>query len=494
MAFIRSLKFKFSVMTVLVSYVIIVVVFALSNILSLDKEALEIAKFKEWYLGHVQNKLVSYNEQVFDIDNKVALKQYVSDHILGEKFMNQAAESTQQWQINIKNFALVDEHSILFAQWGQESLKNGDVGGQLPLLARDDLADALTGRYNSGIEFLDQNHVLVILPLKNDGKIIGATISEQVWQRPLFEVSRWQLVKSLPLQQLLLISLLPLVLVIIVIMVMLIYSTRLAKGYVSNFQTTAECWARGDLSPRIVLDGPQEISRSFQQLNSIVEKLQKVLSVERKLQRLKDRTRLANQLHDTVKQSLFANNLTLATCQKSIAHGDLQGAGELINKAISNNQVAFEQVNLLIKETEKESDYIRKKEFIAKLTDITQRCDFEIEIVENLKESLGFEVADVLLNALQEGLQNINKHVKPRIQAPEQCHARISITQSASSVCLVLADDGGPLSKVVEPGQGLSLIQQSAKLINGEFQFCSYLNDRTAGMKLIVNIPIEGAN
>ena len=490
MDFLTSLKFKFTLVTLFVSYVIMVFVFSFGNVLTQDEAYLEVVKFRQWYQKTIQETLLAKNAPLFARDHTI-FAQTIKEKILGKHHLNVSVQSEQEGYLVIQSFALVDKNSHLFAQWGKQRFEQGDVGAQLPISVRDDLADALLGRYNSGVEYLENDHVMVVLPLEQNGRIVGAAMSEQVWHRPLFSLSSWQKVTYLPLKELLLVSLVPLVLVLLVLIIMFVYSTQMMKGYVKRFQVIANSWANGDLTSKLPTEGPQEISKSFEQLNAIVARLQKSLWVEQKLQRMKHQNRLANQLHDTVKQSLFANNLTLATCQKAIEHQDIVMASQVLLKAIENNQTAFQQVSALISTSEAGLETVTKQEFSQKLVALKRQFDFHYEESISISETLPFEVADLLLRALQEGLQNVDKHSRPKVADGELCVAAIRLEQNDHWIKLFIADNGGQVQQPIIFGQGLSLLQQSTQLLGGEFEFSSYNNQHRAGMMLSIRIPIS---
>ncbi|MGB0496371.1 MAG: hypothetical protein ACPGJI_08435, partial [Kangiellaceae bacterium] len=104
-------------------------------------------------------------------------------------------------KITISNIAFVDINSRLVFKTKDTPLLQGDVGSQIIIQSRDDLADALIGHNNSGIEPLGKNEYLVInRVLNNKEGIIGATISWQSWQykpnqAPLFYIPLLQIVK-----------------------------------------------------------------------------------------------------------------------------------------------------------------------------------------------------------------------------------------------------------------------------------------------------------
>jgi signal transduction histidine kinase len=487
MAFLQSLKLKLSLTTLLVSYLIIVCVVAIVMTAASNRASMEYVEYRNWYFNSV---LEPVKEQLTS-QSLSSLTKLVPNKLLGKHIISRFQPEQRDWDVDIKHIALVDENSMLMEQWGGDIYQPGDLGIQLPFVSRDDLADALVGRFNNGIEHLSSGETLVVYPIHMDEQTKWVLISKQNWQKPLVDIPPLQVFLSQPLGTLLAVSLLPLILVGIVVFIVMVYSAKTIGKYTKNFHSVTQDWASGNLNKRLPLEGPSEIVESFSHLNNMADQLQCSLKEAQQHENLKHRTQLANELHDTVKQSLFANNLTLATCQTHLKNNQLEVATELLSKGISLNQEAFQQVNNLITTTESGQTSMTETELLLQINEKVALFDFKYHLNVQLMAPMAVEVAELVVTALGEGLQNVKKHVASKLSNGEDCLVWIDCTQTQDSITLCLFNIANESSEQSRLGQGLTLLKQRTLLLRGEFCFTNTVRDNMKGIELSVSLPIE---
>ena len=114
-----------------------------------------------WQEEFVSNKVNSINQQ-----SKQYLQSLVDNKTYEVSYLEQFYTS-----LTINSFAMVDKQSNLIYQTNNMQqdllLHTGDVGNQIPIKSRDDLADALIGHNNSGIESFSENQYLIIKSIKD---------------------------------------------------------------------------------------------------------------------------------------------------------------------------------------------------------------------------------------------------------------------------------------------------------------------------------------
>jgi NarL family two-component system sensor histidine kinase LiaS len=76
-----------------------------------------------------------------------------------------------------------------------------------------------------------------------------------------------------------------------------------------------ENWRRGNFEPRIALPSDDVLTRHSQHLNDMAQDLEMYFNLKQNLAVSDERNRVARELHDTVKQKLFALGLQLATAK-----------------------------------------------------------------------------------------------------------------------------------------------------------------------------------
>jgi len=369
-------------------------------------------------------------------------------------------------ELSIDAIAFVDLDSRLVFKSNKGLLLPGDVGAQLAIQSRDDLSDALTGHYNSGIEAFDENNYLVINSVfNNKDEIIGATISWQNWHyrqdnAPFFYISIIQALSHAIFNTLAnFFWILPSTFILgwLVARVM-------TKRY-QHLYRTIEDWGNGNLQSRITTSGQDEIDISFQRLNIMAEKLAKHQKELKHLVSIEERQHLAAELHDTVKQQLFASNLQLSAAAQQIDQ-DINGAKTSITTAINQNRTAFKQVNDLIFTLSPIQIGSNLKEALITAFDNWQKDNSAI-----LSSSIKVDIElteiqqQVIFRSIMEALQNISKHANAK-------NVDLKLTHNNKRITWQIADDGKAESLAegkneVAFGQGLNLMRKRIESLDG---------------------------
>jgi len=364
----------------------------------------------------------------------------------------------------------------------------------LPIKSRDDLADALSGEYNVGVERVDDGSYLVVKPIRNQRKkIIGSLISKQSWHI-LKQESPW--LHKLPqfINYLLGFGLVNLLWILPSAAVLTWLLTRGLNKQLIQIMTTIDLWGEGQLNARIYVKGNDQVAQSLDRLNRLAQDFQQSLQEKTMLAETRERQRIAAELHDTVKQLLFANNLQLGACQQADISEQAKG---LIQQAITNNQQAFQQINQLI-DTLKPLDFIGEGFWPALTTMIESWASQQNTVIEKQIEDveLTAEQSHILYRAVQEALQNINKHADPT-------QISVSITRQAEQCTVKVSNDGvmdgkgykedgsGKMENFKhQTGQGLRLMQQRLETIGGKLDF-SLNSDNKMPATLTVQFPLK---
>jgi signal transduction histidine kinase len=391
-------------------------------------------------------------------------------------------QSTLFTQLTINAIAFIDLDSQLVFQTKEAKLVSGDVGAQIAIQSRDDLSDALIGHHNSGIESLGENNYLVINSvINNNDEIIGATVSWQSWQyqqdkMPFFYISILQGLK------LSLFNTLGSFFWIIPSTFILgwLVARVITKRY-QHLYRTIEDWGNGNLTSRITTSGNDEIAISFQRLNLMAEKLVKHQKELKHLVSIKERQHLAAELHDTVKQQLFASNLQLSSAAQQIDN-DISGAKQSLSKAIEQNRTAFRQVNDLIFTLSPIQIGSNLKEALIKALESWQQSN---QILLSNKINISIELTEIqqqiIFRSIMEALQNVSKHSNAK-------HVGVNVSHDGNIIYWKIIDDGdiqGNENNVITFGQGLSLMQKRIESLDGKLSI-----NQVNGFELNLELPI----
>jgi len=415
--------------------------------------------------------------------NQLAINAYLTSLVNKERYqvLHQNMPFTQ---LSINAIAFIDLNSKLIFKTSKAPLLPGDVGAQIAIQSRDDLSDALIGHFNSGIEPLGENNYLVINSVFNDEEeIIGATLSWQSWQyqqdnAPLFYIS---IVRALKFSLFNTLASFFWILPSTFILGWLV-ARVMTKRY-QHLYRTIEDWGNGNLTSRITTSGSDEIDISFQRLNVMAEKLAKHQKELKHLVSIEERQHLAAELHDTVKQQLFASNLQLSAAAHQIDQ-DINGAKESIAIAIKQNRTAFKQVNDLIFTLSPIQIGSNLKEALITAFDNWQKDNTTVISSDiNIEFELTEIQQQVIFRSIMEALQNISKHANAKSVA-------IKLSHNAQRIVWQIADDGitdnlNNLNNKVEFGQGLSLMQKRIESLDGTL----HVNNEN-GFNVNLELPI----
>jgi NarL family two-component system sensor histidine kinase LiaS len=199
----------------------------------------------------------------------------------------------------------------------------------------------------------------------------------------------------------------------------------------------------------------------------LVEELK---ATQRKLQEfavLEERNRLARDLHDSVKQQVFAISMQLSAARTSMSESD--PAHESVREAERLAQQAGAELTALIRELRPprlESNTLSKavREHVTEWAR-QNRIETEIDIDENV--SVDFQVEQALFRVLQEALANVARHSKAR-------KAAVALGSEIDTVTLVIEDNGiGFNARKIARGIGLDSMKERLAAVNGKLEVSS---------------------
>jgi NarL family two-component system sensor histidine kinase LiaS len=94
-----------------------------------------------------------------------------------------------------------------------------------------------------------------------------------------------------------------------------------ARGLTKRLRTlsrAADSWSKGSFSIIVQDRSEDELGQLAQHLNQMAEHLQNLLQTRQELATLDERNRLARELHDSVKQQVFATSMQVGAARASI--------------------------------------------------------------------------------------------------------------------------------------------------------------------------------
>jgi signal transduction histidine kinase len=262
-----------------------------------------------------------------------------------------------------------------------------------------------------------------------------------------------------------------LVMTIIAAIAGLIFGSLTARGLTRRLRklaSAADKWSHGDFSASTHDDSQDELGQLSRRLNSMAEELQDLLATQQKLATLEERNRLARDLHDSVKQQVFAISMQIAAT-KILLKRDAEAAEGRLNETEKLVRQAQQELTSLIRELRPAA--LDGKGLVEALRELTTQWAEQTGIVVNLRVEdsriapLAVAVEEALYRIAQEALSNIARHSKATL-------AQMVLHTAGDTVTLTIADNGQGFdtAQPAHLGVGLPSMRERMKALGGDVQ------------------------
>jgi two-component system, NarL family, sensor histidine kinase LiaS len=228
---------------------------------------------------------------------------------------------------------------------------------------------------------------------------------------------------------------------------------------IGRLARAARSWSRGDFSVTAKDRSRDELGQLARELNSMATDLENLLQARGELATLEARNRFARDLHDSVKQQVFATSLQIAAA-RSLIEKDTDSAESHLSQADELVRQAQKELNVLIQEMrpaalEGKGLATALREYVARWSDGAEiPADFRIVG----EREVPLEVEQALFRMAQEALANVARH-------SGATHADVDLIYTQSTVSLRVADDGRGFDPTRNPGGGFGLQSMRERLV-----------------------------
>jgi two-component system, NarL family, sensor histidine kinase LiaS len=258
-----------------------------------------------------------------------------------------------------------------------------------------------------------------------------------------------------------------------------------ARGLTKRLQrltVAANAWSQGDFSARVQDASQDEFGELTKQLNNMAQELQTHVQTKEQLATLQERQRIARDLHDSVKQQVFATTLQIGAARlnldkdKTVVQKHLTEAEKMATEA----RAELTRLINALKPAELES-----KSFVIALRELAESWTAQhgMKLEHHLTDipQLSDEVQQVLYRVAQEALANIAKHSEAR-------SVNVRLEQDLGTITLEISDDGkGFKPSKIHEGVGLRSMQERLEAIGGRLDIQSIPNK---GTLVTASIPL----
>ena len=332
-------------------------------------------------------------------------------------------------------FTVVDTHGRVLASVGK-----------YPVAVQSAMQDALSSSENAGLQSVLQdgsgktsrvmkepNALVAVAPIVSiQGKVQGALLLKTTLPNTFLEA----------LDLLRFVGFTGIIMTIIAALAGLIFGYITARSITRRLKRLSDAsdkWSRGDFSAVAQDDSTDELGQTAQRLNLMAEQLRNLLQARQELATLEERNRLARDLHDSVKQQIFAVGMQLGAT-KVLLKRDTDAAEKRLDEAQMLVRQAQQELTSLIKELRPVA--LEGKGLVAALRELATQWAQQTDIVANVRveepegaQTVPLTVEEALYRVGQEALSNVARHSKATL-------VQMNLTMSDEDVTLSITDNG----------------------------------------------------
>ena len=266
------------------------------------------------------------------------------------------------------------------------------------------------------------------------------------------------------------------------------WSARSLTRRLDNLSVAASSWSRGNFSLPAEDASGDELGQMTHRLNHMAEELQHLLQTRQQLATLEERNRLARDLHDSVKQQVFAVSMQIGAT-KHLLKRDPEAAEARLLKAEKLVQQAQQELTSLIRELRPVA--LEGKGLVPALRELIPQWAQQSDIVANLRvegtQSLPLTVEEALFRVAQEALSNAARHSKATL-------VQITLSMTDEMVTLTIQDNGQGCDPehLEHRGVGLHSMQERMQALGGDMHLESAPGNGTRVVAFCTRLGTSG--
>jgi two-component system, NarL family, sensor histidine kinase LiaS len=227
----------------------------------------------------------------------------------------------------------------------------------------------------------------------------------------------------------------------------------------------ADSWSRGDFTAVARDTASDELGQLSRRLNQMAEQLQNLLQARQELAALEERNRLARDLHDAVKQQVFATAMQVGAARALLPDNPTAAANHLTEAEALARQ-SQQELTTLIQELRPVA--LNDQGLAAALrhyaTDWSRQNNILVGLRVRGERPLPLATEQALFRIAQEALANITRH--GRATAVD-----LSLVWSDGEIELAISDNGRGFdpAQTATSGLGLDSMRERAEALGGRF-------------------------
>ena len=268
-----------------------------------------------------------------------------------------------------------------------------------------------------------------------------------------------------------------------------IFGFILSRGLtrrLTNLSSTAQAWGKGDFSVMPPVDrSDDEISALGYQMREMASKINNLMQDKQALAQMKERNRIAQELHDTVKQQSFAT-LMQVRAARNLLSSDAPAAEKSLLEAETLIKASQQELGLMISELRPPE--LEGKGLTEALKSFVEGWSTSACVPATYKvigdRPLPFDVEHTLYRIAQEGLSNVARHSRASAVI-------VNLVYEENQVILIIEDNGigFDFAEKGSSGFGLVSMQDRLKEVDGKLEIRTGVH---SGTQLTASVPLLG--
>jgi NarL family two-component system sensor histidine kinase LiaS len=360
------------------------------------------------------------------------------------------------YSISLDGFTVVvDPHGVVLASRGAGAAPVGIVlERQLPEQARAVLRAALAGQTETGrlLASLSDGTAIAAYPLLGPyGRIEGALVAQTSGMSQ----------PSLLLRALLVALVLAIPVAILAAVIGTIFGFFVAHGFSQRFKRISfavDQWGQGNLTVLAKDPSGDELGQLTRHLNRMAEQLQDLLYARRRLAMLEERQRLARDLHDSVKQQVFAISM-LVNSAKGLLRSDPGRVQTCLEETDAYVQHVQQELTALVHALRPPK--LAEKGLVAAVRELamqwSQQSGIATQVSVQGEPFPAVMVEATLFRIVQEALANVARH-------SQATSVEISLKSEQGASRLSIDDNGRGFDRTTAHSKGVGLLSMQERM------------------------------
>jgi signal transduction histidine kinase len=258
------------------------------------------------------------------------------------------------------------------------------------------------------------------------------------------------------------------------------------RGRIVRIAAAAQAWSQGDFSSPVRDRSGDELGRLARDLNRMAERIQTLLASRQALAVVEERNRLARDLHDTVKQHVFANALLVRAARKQLDRDPDAARARLEEAERLAEQTQQELINLIgALRPAALADKGLMGMLRAHAEEWSQRTGISVDLRAQGERLTPLDVEEAYYRIAQEALTNVARH-------SDASHVEMQLAWADESLAMTIRDDGQGfvLEESAGKGLGLASMRERVEALGGALT----IDSGASGTWLEARTPLAGAS